>query len=762
MKISDAIIELCLIFLIIFTPLAYGAIESWGIAVFEVTAAIMAFIWLLKMLKNRTFEFIKTPLTLFIFLFIGYVFFQYQSLVFGLWSSVYRNATKTELFKIISYALIFFVTLNTIKTKQQIMRILLVVIPMGFFMSIFYLIRYFGVKAPRGIINSDHFSAYLGMIIPLGLGVFFARDAQYARRDTQYAIRFLLFFCVIIMSVALFFTMSRGGMFSFIAALLFMAVLTSQRKSFKRKGWVLSAVIILIIFTIAWLGATPVVERVLSIKVEISSRYFGGRFPIWQGTLNLIKDYPIFGTGLGTFNDIFPKYQPLEIISRHYTHAHSDILQVLSETGIIGFLLTAVCGILFFAQGFKQFNSRHNPWVIGMCIGVFGSLTSIFIHSFTDFNLHIPANAILLLIILALFIRILNYKHDGIFSLRNTQYSLRNTKFILYPATVLLAGIFIIVCIKPAIADYYFRQATVNKPQLTNDKEQELIFAIRYTLIAMKLDPLNAAYHYEAGKLYAKQVSSNQSPFIMENHLDNAHSAYKQAVKLNPTNSQYRQSLAWSYGQLLSVSKLSDEDYNQRAIEEFEKSIFYNPNNPYRYRSYALWLFSNPTKENIENGVKDYKKAVELEPKLIEEALKEYSKYQNDYEKLFEILPETQDNDYAAFRLLEKEKGLKFAIDFANKYLKTYVYNAKIHFTIADASFYSKDLSWDFTEEHYNIAFKNDPDNAYYRYWYAVHLTYVKKLKEAKKQFYNVIKMDPKYAQKVENFQVEHGLSLND
>ena len=56
-----------------------------------------------------------------------------------------------------------------------------------------------------------------------------------------------------------------------------------------------------------------------------------------------------------------------------------------------------------------------------------------------------------------------------------------------------------------------------------------------------------------------------------------------------------------------------------------------------------------------------------------------------------------------ALRFLMKEKDLKVAIDFAEKFLKTYPYNAEIHFWVADRSFYNKNYPWQFTEQHYKI-----------------------------------------------------------
>lgn len=410
--IYDRIIETILIFLLIFTPLTYGAVHSPSIAVFEVAAALMAFFWALRLLSGRGPEWTGSPILALFLILIGCAAFQ---CLFS--QSIYIWATKTELLKLIAYALIFLVTLDTIKTSARIRRVSAVIIAVAFLMSIAFLLRCFGIKIPGGFVNRDHFSAYLGMIIPLSLGLLLAPSLTPVSPNPTYRKpwsiahrQILLVFAILVNSAALFFTMSRGGMFSFIAALLFIALLVSQRRTMRKKGWIIWAIAVFIVLIVVWLGAAPVAERMLSVHTEITSRYFGGRLPIWQGTMDIIRENFIFGTGLGAFNYIFPKYQPLEIINKHYTYAHSDILELLSETGVTGFSLLAACGLWTAIYLFRRFRRRHNPWVVGMTIGIFGSLLSIFLHSFSDFNLRIPANAVLLATILALLVSILNVK----------------------------------------------------------------------------------------------------------------------------------------------------------------------------------------------------------------------------------------------------------------------------------------------------------------------------------------------------------------
>jgi len=229
---------------------------------------------------------------------------------------------------------------------------------------------------------------------------------------------------------------------------------------------------------------------------------------------------------------------------------------------------------------------------------------------------------------------------------------------------------------------------------------------------AISLDPMNAAYYYQLGKTYFKMKA--------ENYKLQAVQEYQRAVALNPTNSKYHGSLAWAYG------RLADKEKRNMARKEFELAIQLEPNNPWCHRAYAIWIFNHLSDENMEKGVAEYKKAVEIDPKLADEALKTYRKHQKDYSKLLEILPETEENDYRVFGLVKEESGLKFSIDFAKNNLRTYPNNAAIHFVIASDSFYDKSYMWEFTKEHYMITFKNASknasENAYYRMYYGIHL----------------------------------------
>lgn len=770
--ITAPLTETGLGFLIISMPFAYGAVRPVPLAVFEIVSVLLFFFRSIKVLTEKRLSITLSPILLLIPCFLIYGLLQLYAPRLRPFHSIYPWATKTELFKMISYSMIFLVTLTTVKTRKQIVKILYFIIGMGFLMSLFYLARYFGLNMPRGFINPDHFAAYLGMIIPVTFGLIFVQYVAGEGQKLFHEKQTMLFFALITMITALFFTMSRGGMFSFIGATILMSALLFKRRSFKKMRMIIAILMACVLGTIIWLGATPVVERLASVKAEVTSMYIGGRLPIWKGTLGIIKEFPLFGSGLGTFNYIFPKYQPAEIIIRHFTYAHSDFLELLSETGIIFFSIVIAVFSAFIIRSIKLFKCRHDPWVVGLSIGCFGSMTSIFIHSFVDFSLRIPATAVLFTLIAALSITILNLRHTNS---RNRHYEAQNDEDVipsdfceaeesrdllttkhtqpvpdaaistitinipnflrplLFIISISLTGFLAFVYAKPAVADHYANQNTT--------------IALKK---AITFDPENAVYHYRLGNLYGKQKDT----------LSEAISEYKKAIELNPTNSKYHQSLAWTSSQLAPPSSLNLPDvipsegaaateprdlhpspYIQAIHREFQTAINLNPNNPYRYRTYAMWLFNNPTNENIEKGVKVYRKAVELNPTLAEEAINRYYRHQKDHKKLVNILPGTNETDYVIFDFIRKKEGFEKAAKFSEKQLKTYPNNAKIHFSIADDSVYDNSYSWDFAERHYAIVFKNDPDNGFYRLHHGVHLAFNGYYEEALKDLEMSLKM---------------------
>jgi O-antigen ligase len=147
----------------------------------------------------------------------------------------------------------------------------------------------------------------------------------------------------------------------------------------------------------AWFGVERTVQRIAETTVEqVEERVEPGR-----DALQIVADYPLFGSGGGTFYTAFTRYRRAEI-NAFYDHTHNDYAQFLGETGLVGsaliglFVLAALgCALLAQAR-------RRDPLARGVAFGVVMGIVSIGIHSTVDFNLQIPANAFIFVILLAL------------------------------------------------------------------------------------------------------------------------------------------------------------------------------------------------------------------------------------------------------------------------------------------------------------------------------------------------------------------------
>ena len=153
----------------------------------------------------------------------------------------------------------------------------------------------------------------------------------------------------------------------------------------------MGAVAIVILLGFIYLPSDALVGRFQDVAhtENISSDI---RVQIWRDSARLIKDYPLFGCGLGDFGSCFLRYKD---VAPMFTvdYAHNDYLQVLAEFGIFGFaaglilvgavLSRAVRGALNARSGDERFIS----------IACLGAMIAMLLHSLVDFNMNVPANA---------------------------------------------------------------------------------------------------------------------------------------------------------------------------------------------------------------------------------------------------------------------------------------------------------------------------------------------------------------------------------
>lgn len=124
-----------------------------------------------------------------------------------------------------------------------------------------------------------------------------------------------------------------------------------------------------------------------------SGSTFRLRLGYWRVGWRMFRDHVLTGTGFGTFGALYPKYQTLE--EGDVRAAHNDYLQILSETGIVGFVPFALfVGALLvaLARGMRQGRTLEDALLRG---GFLAGIAAFLIHCIVDFNLYNPALAML-------------------------------------------------------------------------------------------------------------------------------------------------------------------------------------------------------------------------------------------------------------------------------------------------------------------------------------------------------------------------------
>ncbi len=259
-------------------------------------------------------------------------------------------------------------------------------------------------------INRNHFAGWMVMALPLVVGYscgVMAKLAPASQGGWRGWIRWmsseeagkpmLLVACVLIAGMALTLTGSRSGIGAFAVAMLAIAGVIVRRVHARRVRLVATGyVTALVLGAIAWAGAGATYAR-----FELVSQDIGGRVSAWRDTLRIIADFPLFGTGLGTYRQAMLVYQTE---ARHaiFAQAHNEYLQIVAEGGLLVVVPAAVLVWLVLRTIARRLTSGEDDvltsWIRA---GAVAGLAGIAAQSLVEFSLQMPGNRVLFVVLLA-------------------------------------------------------------------------------------------------------------------------------------------------------------------------------------------------------------------------------------------------------------------------------------------------------------------------------------------------------------------------
>jgi O-antigen ligase len=208
-------------------------------------------------------------------------------------------------------------------------------------------------------------------------------------------------FLAMLLFAALVFSRSRMGL---VSALVSLAAMLTLAGTSSLRGRTRAAIAALFLFGVlglsAWIGIEPVISRFETLGQEYNLKS-ENRLAIWRDTLALIHQHPFLGTGLGTFSVAYTSVQSV-FLNLLVDHAHCDYLEVVSELGLPVGLLVFASIFWILARAVRRYRGMEDRFEAAVCLGSIGSIAAILVHSLADFNLYIPANALVFTVALAL------------------------------------------------------------------------------------------------------------------------------------------------------------------------------------------------------------------------------------------------------------------------------------------------------------------------------------------------------------------------
>jgi O-antigen ligase len=477
---------------------------------------------------------------------------------------------RQELLHVLVYAFLFLAIINNLHRQEATQAIGLTLIftamAISFYAGYQFLTgsnRVWHTVAPfphRGsgtYICPNHLAGFLEMLLPLGLAY------ALAGRFKPLTKVFLGYASLAILSgIAV--SVSRGGWAStLVALLLFFGVLMTHR------AYRLPSLVLLVVLagTLFYLVPRSEVFRARARQLMAEGQFRDdARFALWQPALRAWQDNVWWGVGPAHYDFRFRQYRPLEIQAQA-DRAHNDFLNALVDWGVVGAGLIASAWGLLFLGVFKSWRYvRHAPRDLGgkqssskfaFVLGGTLGLVAILCHSLVDFNMYIPANALLAIALMAMVSSHLRFATD--------QYWVPSRPWVKLAGTVVLAaGLGCLAwqsCRHAAENVWLARAARAENISSAQAERLQRAFAV---------EPMNGATACAIGEIYRLQSAEGNEGY--QQLTARAMEWFARARKLNPWDG----ACELGYGWCLDWLDRSDESWPY-----FDRADQIDPNSYY-------------------------------------------------------------------------------------------------------------------------------------------------------------------------------------
>ena len=511
--------------ILVFGPLATGAVRSPDFLVIQGLTLGVLLLWGARLWLLSRPKILWPPLCWAVLAFTLYAIGRY-------FMADIEYVARQEMIRVLVYAGLFFAVLNNLHRQESMQIIALTLVFLAMLVASYALFQFFsgsnkvwnftspyGHRGSGTFISPNNCAGFLEMILPLALAwTLVSRAKPTLKVFVGYAA--LVILCGILVTV------SRGGWIATGLTLVTLFTVLLFHRTYR-----LPSLVILIALVGGGLYFLPRVHFFKARFQEITKHDkldSNARFDLWLPAVQMWHTNPWWGVGPGHYDYRFRAWRPVTE-QRQPEHAHNDYVETLADWGIIGTALITAAWALLGAGTVKTWKSvggiqsdlggRGNSTKFALVLGASLGLLAILFHSVVDFNLHIPANAILAVTLMALLSSCTRFATDNYWFTARLPVKFLATAF-------LLAGIGYLGAqeIRRAQEEHWLEQA-----RQAPDLSPERIAALEK---AATIEPLNAATAYSLGETLRLQSWEGN-----EDYAELAAQAMKhfaRAAELNP------------------------------------------------------------------------------------------------------------------------------------------------------------------------------------------------------------------------------------
>jgi O-antigen ligase len=408
--------------ILVFGPLAMGAVDAWAFLVVQGLTIGVMLLWALRLWISPKPQLLWPPICWVVLAFTIYAIVRYLA-------ADIEYVARQELIQILVCAFLFFAIINNLYRQEtaQIISFALIILAMG--ISCFAIYQFlthsnrvwnftspYAGRASGTYIAPDNFACFLEMLLPLAVAYILVGRMKPVTR-------ILLGYATLVMFAGMVVSFSRGGWAAATIGLLALLLILVRHRNHRIPA---------LLFLVAWLGGgafyvknylakSPTYIQRVEKAVGNDPFDFSVRREMWAGAARMWQDHFWWGVGPAHFDYRFAEYRP-ENFQMRPGHVHNDYLNLLADWGTAGGIIV-LAEMATFAIGlwktdgyvrrseshFGSAMSNRHAFFLGAAAGLLALAT----HSLVDFNLHIPANAILGVTLLALVSSNLRYTTEN-------------------------------------------------------------------------------------------------------------------------------------------------------------------------------------------------------------------------------------------------------------------------------------------------------------------------------------------------------------